>query len=212
MQLNALTPLQQQLIKLPIVLSARTWQEAVYTDHPFEWDDFEQRLVEVIRASYRAILQRPEVSVLCSYTYDFGLYRLPPQHQQDEFHWLDLRLAVERNHDVPTLLRIMLRSENSQSTGRTLGMLFEPGLMVMTRGVGQLKEQGLLDIAPYLGRHLAGDWGELDEDDKLSNLQALQDGTRLVSAYDIDAGGYTRLYIITEADRSATTLLLPHES
>jgi len=211
MQLNALTPLQQQLVKLPIVLSARTWQEAVYTDHLFEWEDFEQRLTEVIRASYRAILQRPDVSVLCSYTYDFGFFRLPPEHLPDEFHWLDLRMIVEREHDVPTLLRIMLRSETNQSTQRTRGMLFEPGLMVMTRGVDQLKEQGLLDIAPYLGRHLAGDWGELDEDDKLSNEQALHNGTRLVSAYDIDAGDNKRLLIITEADRSVTTVLLPHE-
>ncbi|WP_248801014.1 hypothetical protein [Pseudomonas sp. MWU13-2105] len=211
MQLKALTPLQQQLVKLPIVLSARTWQEAVYTEHPFDWMEFEQRLTEVIRASYLAILQRPEVTVLCSYTYDFGLYRLPPKHQQDEFHWLDLRLIVEREQDVPTQLRIMLRNENSQSTGRTRGMLFEPGLMLMTRGIDQLKEQGLLDIAPYLGRHLAGDWGELDEEDKLSNNQALHNGTRLFSAYDINAGDHRRLYIITEADRSATTLLLPYE-
>ncbi|WP_338524297.1 hypothetical protein NUH87_00950 [Pseudomonas batumici] len=211
MQLNALTPLQQQLIKLPVVLSARTWQEAVYTDHPFEWMEFEQRLTEVIRAGYRAILQRPEVSVLCSYTYDFGLYRLPPQHLQDEFHWLDLRLIVERDHDVPTQLRIMLRSENTQSARHTQSLLFEPGQMVMTRGVSQLEQQGLLDILPYLKRHLAGDWGELDEDDKLSNVQALQNGTRLLSAYNIDAGDHTRLWIITEADRRVTTVLLPYE-
>lgn len=211
MQLNALTPLQQQLIKLPIVLSARTWQEAVYTNHLFEWEDFEQRLTEVIRASYRAILQRPEVSVLCSYTYDFGFFRLPPQHLPDEFHWLDLRMIVEREHDVPTLLRIMLRSETNQSTQRTRGMLFEPGLMLKTQGVNQLEQQEQLNVWPHLKRHLAGDWGELEEEDKLSNDQALQNGTRLVSAYDIDAGDNKRLYIITEADRSATTVLLPYE-
>jgi len=211
MQLNALTPLQQQLIKLPIVLSTRTWQEAVYTNHLFEWEDFEQRLIEIIRASYRAILQRPEESVLCSYTYDFGFFRLPPSHLQDEFHWLDLRLIVEREHDVPTLLRIMLRNENTQPNRPTQSMLFEHGQMVMTRGVSELEQQGLLDILPYLDRHLAGDWGELDEDDKLSNLQALQNGNRLLSAYDIDAGDNKRLYIITEADRSVTTVLLPYE-
>jgi len=211
MQLNALTPLQQQLIKLPVVLSARTWREAVYTEHPFEWMEFEQRLTEVIRAGYRAILQRPEVSVLCAYTYDFGLYRLPPQHQQDEFHWLDLRLIVERDHDVPTLLRVMLRHESAPSNRQTQGVLFEPGRMVITQGVSQLEQQGLLDILPYLKRHLAGDWGELDEDDKLSNDLALHNGTRLFSAYDIEAGGHTRLNIITEADRRVTTVLLPHE-
>ncbi|WP_218182795.1 hypothetical protein [Pseudomonas gingeri] len=51
----------------------------------------------------------------------------------------------------------------------------------------------------------------MEEEDKRSNEQALHDGTRLLSAYDIDAGDNRRLYIITEADRRVTTLLLPYE-
>ncbi|NWB99479.1 hypothetical protein HX882_26660 [Pseudomonas gingeri] len=83
--------------------------------------------------------------------------------------------------------------------------------MLMTRGVAELVQQGQLDTQLYLNRHLAGDWGELDEDDKQSNEEALHNGTRLLSAYDIDAGDNRRLYIITEADRRVTTLLLPYE-
>ncbi|WP_256261533.1 hypothetical protein [Pseudomonas gingeri] len=209
MQLNAFTPQQQQLLKLPIVLSERTWQEAVYTEHPFAWMEFEQRLTDVIRASYRAILERPELRV--PYCCDFGLYRLPPEHQTSEFHWLDLRLIVEQDQGVPVRLRIMLRHEDPQTTQPPRPQCFEFGRVLMTRGVAELVQQGQLDTQLYLNRHLAGDWGELDEDDKQSNEEALHNGTRLLSAYDIDAGDNRRLYIITEADRRVTTLLLPYE-
>ena len=58
-------------------------------------------------------------------------------------------------------------------------------------------------------RHLQGDWGELDDEDKSANEHALEHGGRLVSAYTTVSG--TRFWIITEADRSATTILLPSE-
>lgn len=63
--------------------------------------------------------------------------------------------------------------------------------------------------AEYLVRHVAGDWGDLDAEDRAANDRALLDGTRLLSAYRLSSG--QKLWIITEADRSATTLLLPSE-
>lgn len=63
-------------------------------------------------------------------------------------------------------------------------------------------------LATLLRRHASGDWGELDAGDVLANEEALEDGERLLSAYRID---YRRIWIITEADRSATTILLPEE-
>ena len=60
-----------------------------------------------------------------------------------------------------------------------------------------------------LARHAQHDWGELDNEDKRLNDQAVQDGTRLLSAYTDTKG--TKFWIITEADRSATTILLPEE-
>lgn len=62
----------------------------------------------------------------------------------------------------------------------------------------------------FLGRHASGDWGDLDPEDTAANDAALIHGGRLFSAYTLpdDAG---RLWIITEADRSATTLLYPEE-
>jgi hypothetical protein len=61
----------------------------------------------------------------------------------------------------------------------------------------------------FIRRHLTGDWGDLDRHDKRLNEVALTNGGRLFSAYHLADG--TKIYIITEADRSATTILLPED-
>ena len=66
------------------------------------------------------------------------------------------------------------------------------------------------DVIAALGRHFAGDWGELCPDDRAENERAIRDGgLRLFSVYRDRRG--TRFYVITEADRSATTVLLPED-
>lgn len=65
------------------------------------------------------------------------------------------------------------------------------------------------EMRAALVRHQAGDWGELTEEDRLANDQALTDGSRLLSAYRSGQGA--KFWIITEADRSATTVLLPED-
>jgi len=60
-----------------------------------------------------------------------------------------------------------------------------------------------------LERHRGGDWGDLDQEDKAANNRALKEGSRLLSAYHLK--DKTKVWLITEADRSATTLLLPEE-
>jgi len=65
------------------------------------------------------------------------------------------------------------------------------------------------DPRSFLCRHLAGEWGDLTDDDKLANEAALRDGDRVLSSYRISTG--EELWVITEADRSATTLLLPSD-
>jgi hypothetical protein len=60
----------------------------------------------------------------------------------------------------------------------------------------------------YLTRHAAGDWGELCAFDRRQNEIALRDGYRVLSSYEVPAG---RVWVITEADRSITTILLPEE-
>ena len=61
----------------------------------------------------------------------------------------------------------------------------------------------------FVARHAVGDWGEIDDEDRRENERALVDGCRLLSAYHLRDG--TRIWIITEADRSSTTILLPGE-
>ena len=66
-----------------------------------------------------------------------------------------------------------------------------------------------VDLARYLRRHHCGDWGdELCAEDKQANEHSLKDGTRLLSRYSTPGGS---IYIITEAGRETTTILLPSE-
>jgi hypothetical protein len=60
----------------------------------------------------------------------------------------------------------------------------------------------------YLARHATGDWGELCAFDRCQNQIALRDGYRVLSSYSV---GRESVWIITEADRSVTTILLPEE-
>jgi hypothetical protein len=61
----------------------------------------------------------------------------------------------------------------------------------------------------FITKHLAGDWGEVDAEDRRLNNEALTHGDRLLSVYRTLRG--VRLYVITEADRTVTTILLPSE-
>jgi hypothetical protein len=65
------------------------------------------------------------------------------------------------------------------------------------------------DVVVGLGRHARCDWGELDDEDKGLNDRAVEDGDRLLSAY-CDRN-HVKFWIITEADRSVTTVLLPED-
>jgi hypothetical protein len=93
-------------------------------------------------------------------------------------------------------------------------LLFNPGRVLTTPGV--LDRLDALDewdqaqvIIRLLVRHITGDWGEVDADDQSANDHALILGERLLSAYRLPDG--TKVWLITEADRTATTVLLPSE-
>lgn len=84
--------------------------------------------------------------------------------------------------------------------------LFKVGMVVITASAEQM-----LSPAQYLNalrRHVRGDWGEMCEEDLKANDQALENGGRLFSSYP---EGGTKFWIITESDRSATTILLPSD-
>ncbi len=84
---------------------------------------------------------------------------------------------------------------------------FPFGRLVATPGI--IREIPAEEVLLALTRHAQGDWGEVDAEDRKANDNALRQGTRLVSAYTSLA--VTRFWIITEADRSSTCILLPEE-
>lgn len=90
---------------------------------------------------------------------------------------------------------------------------FTLGHIIATPGaLDALNELNYPPLA-LINRHRRGDWGDLDNEDKQSNNEALQDGSRIFSAYIINN---TKFWVITEAmddegNRSSTTILLPEE-
>lgn len=87
--------------------------------------------------------------------------------------------------------------------------LFELGQILATTGATEAMQGNMLVAAILLDRHASGDWGDLDQEDRETNDEAVKLGNRILSAYKLDTGG--KLWIITEWDRSATTILLPEE-
>lgn len=95
------------------------------------------------------------------------------------------------------------------TTEQAIRLLFPLGRLGITPGAEAALEQAQRSPSEFIRRHQAGDFGDLDEEDREANQAALRYGTRLLSSYVIDED--VTLWIITEADRSATTLLLPEE-
>lgn len=100
----------------------------------------------------------------------------------------------------------------------TQAVRFPLGQIVSTPGALDLMERYHVNPLLLLGRHLAGDWGDVCQDDAQANQDALENGARLFSVYQLpspvgmeDALAPAKVWIITEADRSTTTLLLPEE-
>jgi hypothetical protein len=92
-----------------------------------------------------------------------------------------------------------LRKQPAFELGRIVAT---PGALVALEKVGQ-------ELREFLTRHVNRDWGDVSSEDKEENDYNLEHGFRVLSSFRTNAGH--RLWIITEADRSATTLLLPEE-
>ena len=86
---------------------------------------------------------------------------------------------------------------------------FPLGRVVATPGALAALEKAEQLPAALLDRHVNGDWGEVPDADKRENELAVEQGLRILSAYTTSAGD--KLWILTEADRSATILMLPEE-
>jgi len=86
---------------------------------------------------------------------------------------------------------------------------FSLGRVLATPGALEALAEAEQRPDEFLLRHVAGDWGDVCPEDAQENELSLQHGFRLLSAYTLSTGD--KLWIITEADRSTTTLLLPEE-
>lgn len=93
------------------------------------------------------------------------------------------------------------------STETTDRIVLDIGQLLVTPNA--LSQVAAKEAMTALARHMRGDWGDVDEEDRQSNDEALREGLRILSAYHT-AGG-TKFWIITEADRSYTTILLPED-
>jgi hypothetical protein len=108
-----------------------------------------------------------------------------------------------------------MSNDASKEPFRVPVRLFELGRVLATPGaMAATTQEHRLEC---LGRHISGDWGVVCAEDGKANFEALFEGRRILSAYPIDPArpskgfGENTLWIITEADRSATTFLLPSE-
>src|SRR5712671_3047649 len=112
--------------------------------------------------------------------------------------------------------RIVRHRSSTPSAARTRrrrhgrdDMLFPLGRIVATPGALRALEKAEQQPAEFLDRHVNGDWGEVPEEDKRENESSVQQGFRILSAYTTTAGD--KIWLLTEADRSFTTFLLPEE-
>jgi hypothetical protein len=102
-----------------------------------------------------------------------------------------------------------MKGKTMHQRDRVKPTLFHLGLLLSTPMALHTLKQHDISAKQLLDRHASGDWGEVSEEDANANCLALDIGSRLLSAYTI--ADEVRIWIITEADRVCTTILLPSE-
>lgn len=107
------------------------------------------------------------------------------------------------------MYQIQTTTADSDIAKVLLSPKFSPGQIVATPGALAAMEEHQCQPLTLLARHLAGNWGVLPAEDVQLNDEALKTDGRLLSSYAL--GGDTRIWVITEWDRSVTTFLLPSE-
>lgn len=109
------------------------------------------------------------------------------------------------------LIPYVNKPEQSGQNDLSIRARFSPGQLYITRGISELLLQKTIteiQLQTILTRHLCGDWGDMSADDKQINNEALEEGFRLFSCYHLNR---KKVYIITEAARDVTTILLAEE-
>lgn len=106
-------------------------------------------------------------------------------------------------------IEVMPNPENSTPFDNEPEPLFPLGRLVATPGALERIQETEQNPLELIARHVVGDWGELGEEDKKENDLSVGAGYRILSAYILHSG--VKVWVITEADRSVTTILLPSE-
>jgi len=101
-----------------------------------------------------------------------------------------------------------VNNQENDDYRRSKTICFPLGQIVATPGALDVLDRGAVNAAELLRRHQNGDWGNVPPEDAEENELSIVNGNRILSSYTV---GADRIWIITEADRSSTTLLLPEE-
>jgi hypothetical protein len=135
---------------------------------------------------------------------DGDLYIVNGFHFVNRIGYLVSTVAITQGIDVE--VHIPMQSEPGGEPDELEDVRFPLGQLVITTNAS--RRLAFVEVLTALRRHASGDWGDLCPEDTLANNSALKQGGRLFSAY---GQGENRFWIITEADRSVTTILLPND-
>jgi len=136
------------------------------------------------------------------------------EHNADHLAKCPVFQQLKDEDCMPPVMQVMLENvglpaEPKESEVHVTAGKFELGQVVATPGALAAMEESGEQPGEFLSRHASGDWGDLCEEDRIENEFSLEQGFRLLSSYKLRSG--TVIWVITEADRSSTTLLLPDE-
>ena len=98
---------------------------------------------------------------------------------------------------------------SNRGIDKNIVALFELGKLYTTPGAQAAMMEADQDPLALIQRHVTGDWSKLDEHDQAENRLSIDRDLRIMSAYTLSTG--VKVWVITEADRSSTTVLLPSE-
>ena len=176
----------------PVALTRSLWEDVNAIPAAYGHEDVQGRLWDVLTMAKRAVQQGPRGGAELRYNLVLHV---------DDTSVYPVKLVCEPGDDLTPVITL---SNPEQDIDLPLGEI------VLTEGALDAFVSARLSPTPYLLRHRRGDWGALDEEDTEANNQAARRGHRILSLYVLPLAEQ-KIWIITEWDRSVTTLLLPAE-
>jgi hypothetical protein len=124
-------------------------------------------------------------------------------------HWVPGEFSVLRHSQLSIAIERQVNEMNNKPLSTTRSTRFALGSIFATPGALAVLETAGKGPAEFLARHECGDWGEVGDEDRAENELSVERGFRIMSVYRLNDD--VKIWIITEADRSSTTILLPSE-